>query len=104
MHKNVYNHLMERLFEWDTHKAALNLKKHKISFEEAALVFDDPFVLTEQDRIDNGEYRWQSIGMINSCLFVLVAHTIQTEEDNEIIRIVSARRADKKERNRYEHR
>ncbi len=94
---------MERLFEWDENKAASNLKKHKISFDEAVLVFDDPFVFTEQDRIENGEYRWQSIGMISGFLFILVAHTIHVDETSEIIRIISARRADKKERERYGH-
>jgi len=94
---------MERLFEWDENKAASNLKKHKISFDEAVLVFDDPFVFTEQDRIENGEYRWQSIGMISGFLFILVAHTIHVDETSEIIRIISARRADKKERECYGH-
>jgi uncharacterized DUF497 family protein len=94
---------MERLFEWDENKAASNLKKHKISFDEAVLVFDDPFVFTEQDRIENGEYRWQSIGMISGFLFILVVHTIHVDETSEIIRIISARRADKKERERYGH-
>jgi uncharacterized DUF497 family protein len=99
----VYNNAMERLFEWDENKAASNLKKHKISFDEAVLVFDDPFVFTEQDRIENGEYRWQSIGMISGFLFILVVHTIHVDETSEIIRIISARRADKKERECYGH-
>jgi uncharacterized DUF497 family protein len=46
-------------FEWDDNKAASNLRKHGISFQTAARVFTDPFLLTEQDRIENGEYRWQ---------------------------------------------
>ncbi len=95
---------MERLFKWDDKKAASNLAKHRINFDEAALIFDDPLVLTEQDRIENSEYRWQSIEMIASFLLVLVAHTVHIDEETEIIRIVSARRADRKERKRYEHR
>jgi uncharacterized DUF497 family protein len=89
-------------FEWDTQKAEANLKKHRISFELAADVFADPFALTRQDRIENGEYRWQTIGSVDGCLVLLVAHTQQENNDTEIIRIISARRADSKERKYYE--
>lgn len=89
-------------FVWDTQKAASNLKKHRVSFELAARVFADPFALICQDRIENGEYRWQTIGSVDGCLVLLVAHTQQENNDTEIIRIISARRADSKERKRYE--
>jgi hypothetical protein len=46
---------MERYFEWDETKAEINFFKHGIRFDEAALVFDDPFSLSSQDRIENGE-------------------------------------------------
>ena len=73
-------------------------------FEEAALVFSDPLALTEQDRIENGELRWQSIGTIGAFLVLLVAHTVRLEDESvEVIRIVSARRVTQKERSRYEH-
>lgn len=93
---------MERIFEWDETKAARNYRKHKIRFEEAALAFDDPLLLCEQDRIEGGEYRWQTLGMVGGCLLLLVAHTVHFE-DVEVVRIISARPADKKERKRYEH-
>ena len=64
---------MERYFEWDGKKAASNFRKHGIRFEEAALVFDDPFAVSEQDRIENGEQRWKTIGMAAGCLLLLVA-------------------------------
>ena len=67
---------MERLFEWDDNKAAINFRKHGIRFEEAARVFDDPLALTVQDRIENGEQRWQTIGMAGGCLLLLVVHTV----------------------------
>ena len=67
------------------------------------LVFDDPQHLSQQDRIENGEYRWQTIGVVHGIVVILVAHTIRFESGNEIIRIISARKADRKERNRYEH-
>ncbi|MDR0478920.1 MAG: BrnT family toxin [Burkholderiaceae bacterium] len=101
---------MSRYFEWDDHKAELNFRKHGIRFDEAAEVFDDPFALIEQDRVEGGEQRWQTIGMTcESLLLLLVAHTVRFEEADdgqavEVIRIISARRVDRKERRRYEHR
>ncbi|OWT74882.1 MULTISPECIES: BrnT family toxin [unclassified Achromobacter] len=95
---------MERIFEWDSRKGAANLHKHGIRFEEAVLVFDDPFAISAQDRTENGEQRWQTIGMAGRCvLVILVAHTVRFEEDGvEVIRVISARPADRKERKRYE--
>jgi len=90
-------------FEWDAAKAASNLSKHKVSFETATRAFADPFLLTQQDRIENGEQRWQSIGMVDGQLVLLVAHTVGEDDDGtEVLRIISARRADPKERKRYE--
>ena len=65
-------------------------------------MFLDPLVLTHQDRIENNEPRWQTLGMVDGCLLLLVAHTVRHEEDGEVIRIISARKADKKERKHYE--
>jgi uncharacterized DUF497 family protein len=94
---------MERYFEWDENKAESNCRKHGIRFEEAALVFADPLALSEQDRIENGEPRWQTIGWVGGCLLLLVAHTVRFEEQGiEVVRIISARRADRKERRCYE--
>ena len=92
-------------FEWDPEKATSNLIKHGISFEIAARVFADVFALTLQDRIVDGERRWQTIGLIDGFLVVLVAHTIiDSDDESEIIRIISARKAEPKERKRYENR
>lgn len=86
---------MERYFEWDDKKAESNFLKHGIQFEEAALIFDDPFAVSEQDRIEDGEQRWQTIGIAAGVLLLLVAHTVYSEdEDIEVVRIISARRAD----------
>ena len=90
-------------FEWDTVKAKANLKKHRVSFETAARVFADPFAVTTQDRIEDGEYRWQTLGLVDGVVLLLVAHTLQEAEDGgELIRIISARRADPKEKRNYE--
>lgn len=90
-------------FEWDATKAALNLRKHGISFELASLAFSDPLAVTVQDRVEDGEHRWQTLGVVEECLLVLVAHTVGDDDGTEIIRIISARKATKKERQRYDH-
>ncbi|MGV6987412.1 BrnT family toxin [Testudinibacter sp. P80/BLE/0925] len=93
---------MSLLFEWDINKAKSNIKKHGITFEEAAHVFSDPNHLSIQDRIENGEYRWQTMGLVAGCLLILVAHTLDSNSNPELIRIISARRATKKEKTIYE--
>jgi uncharacterized DUF497 family protein len=95
---------MERYFEWDDKKSESNFRKHGVRFEEAALAFDDPLAISVQDRIENGEERWQTLGMSGGCLLLLVAHTVRDDDDGmEVIRIISARHAERKERRRYEH-
>jgi uncharacterized DUF497 family protein len=91
-------------FEWDWIKARANVRKHGISFEIAQHVFDDPFAFVEQDRIEGGELRWQTIGTVGEVLVLLVAHSVEVDDDEagETIRIISARRANRKERSRYE--
>ncbi|MBB6253593.1 BrnT family toxin [Nitrospirillum iridis] len=85
---------MDRLFEWDPIKAASNHRKHGITFEIAMRAFDDPFAQTRQDRIEGGEIRWQTLGMVKSSLVLLVAHTLWEEDDEgqtvEVVRIISA--------------
>jgi uncharacterized protein len=74
-------------YEWDENKNERNLEKHGLSFETASLVFDDPNALSIPDRIENGEERWQTIGMIENIVIVMVAQTIklETESQEEII-------------------
>ena len=90
------------LFEWDEAKAQSNQRKHGISFEEARFVFADPYALVEQDRIEGGELRWQTIGLVGGVVLLLVAHAVREEGPDEIIRLISARRANRKERMRYD--
>ena len=68
----------------------------------AVRVFTDPYALVEQDRIENGEERWQTIGVVEGVLMLMVAHTVREQGDIEVIRIISARRANRMERRRYE--
>jgi uncharacterized DUF497 family protein len=89
-------------FTWDEAKAAKNQAKHQVGFETAVRVFLDPFALSEQDRIEEGEYRWQTIGLIEGVVF-LVAYTEREAADGAtIIHIISARRVVRSERRRYE--
>lgn len=90
-------------FEWHPLKARTNQRKHGISFEDAMHVFEDPYALFEQDRTDEvGEPRWQAIGLAAGVAVLLVAHTVREEGEDEVIRLISARRATRKERYRYE--
>jgi uncharacterized DUF497 family protein len=90
------------LFEWDETKARTNLRKHSVSFDDAMLVFADPFALVDQDRVEGAELRWQTLGLVGGLVLLLVAHTVRTEDGDEIIRIISARRANRKERQIYD--
>jgi uncharacterized DUF497 family protein len=87
---------------WDRNKDRSNRAKHKVSFEVASLVFEDPFHLSMLERIENGEERWQTLGMIGSVVVLLVAHTLVEQEGEEVVRIISARKATRKERQWYE--
>ena len=88
-------------FIWDEDKNRRNLLKHKVSFETAVLVFDDPHAVSVQDRLVQGEERWQTLGLIEGVVVLLVAHSIEFESDEEIIRIISARKATPREREIY---
>jgi hypothetical protein len=87
---------------WDQNKNLSNQLKHKLSFEVASLVFEDPFQISIMDRIENGEERWQTLGMVGNVVLLLVAHTFAEQEDEEVVRIISARKATRKERQKYE--
>jgi uncharacterized DUF497 family protein len=89
-------------FEWDVTKAASNAQEHGIQFEDAMLVFDDPHALVEQDRFYGGKLRWRTLGLAGGIVLLLVAHTVRDERRDEIIRIISSRKATRKERKRYD--
>lgn len=74
-----------------------------MSFEESTQVFRDPLCLPVLERIVEGEERWQTFGIVKSVLLLMVAHTHrETDSGEEVIRIISARRAESQERQRYE--
>ena len=90
-------------FEWDSRKNSINRTKHNgLDFETAARVFDDPHVVLMRDRIIDGEQRWHAIGAVSAALLVVV-HVYREDHVNgeEIIRIISAREANQRERRIY---
>ena len=88
-------------FDWDTNKNKENIKKHKISFEEAKEVFyDDNAILFDDPNHSDSEERFLIIGRINSLNIYVVSHCYR--ENADIIRIISARKATKNERQTYE--
>lgn len=89
-------------FEWNESKARSNARKHGVRFKDAMLVFTDPYALVEQDRLESGELRWQTLGLAGGIVLLLVAHTVRNEQEGEVIRIISARKAVRKERKRYD--
>lgn len=88
-------------FEWDGHKNRRNRGKHGIGFDSAAQVFADPFAVTRFDRMENHEQRWQIIGVSAGIVVLLVVYTPREEDGDEIIRIISARKATPQERKAY---
>ena len=88
------------IFEWDSEKDISNQKKHKVSFDEAKTVFSDQFarLIVDPDHSDD-EDRFILLGTSIHSKLLAVCHCIST---NESIRIISARKAEKQERNIYE--
>jgi len=90
-------------FEWNETKNRLNQEKHGISFEEAKEVFDDALQISKLDhRFNYFEERWITLGATTKEKVLVVANLYFSEEGEEIIRIISARRANNNERNIYE--
>ena len=90
-------------FEWDGEKSISNLQKHGVSFEEAKDVFEDPFHISKLDhRFDYFEERWIILGRTKKGKILVVANMFFDENGEEIVRIISARKANQEERNFYE--
>ena len=95
---------MEIVFEWDAKKARTNFEKHKISFDEARTIFNDPSLVTFHDDFHSeAEERFISIGLSENSRVLLVVHTEREEVAEKIvIRIISCRKAIPAERKIYE--
>ena len=88
-------------FTWDEGKSRSNLKDHKVSFERASLVFKDPHALSIPDPFEDEE-RWRTMGLVNGVVILLVVHTAKGRDDDQVIGIISARKATRREAEEYE--
>ena len=86
-------------FEWSRDKASSNVRKHAVSFDEAVTVFYDPVSATFEDPDhSHGERRWITVGYSSKNQLLVVCHT----DRGESVRLISARRATRRERARHE--
>ncbi|PHS19632.1 MAG: hypothetical protein COA86_03805 [Kangiella sp.] len=92
------------IFSWDSNKAIINERKHKVTFEIASQVFKDPNALTifdDENSVD--EERWITLGRVKPKGLLLVIHTyLEYNAEQSLIRIISARKATKRETNDYQ--
>ena len=91
-------------FSWDEHKNRENRKKHGFDFTEASEIFDDPFHTSILDkRFDYFDERWITVGATKKRKVIVTGHLYSLKQDGtEVIRIISARKATRKERQQYE--
>lgn len=97
---------LEYQFEWDPKKARFNYKKHGVTFERAATVFNDTRALSLFDEEHSfAEERWITLGLDQSGVSVVVCHTFRNKEGHHKarIRIISARKATRKEIQQYQY-
>lgn len=101
--RNIYNYniIIDIVFEWDADKAISNLKKHQVSFEEAQSVFQDPNALLIADPDHSiEEDRFILLGISKETKILVVCHCYRSND--EVIRIISARKGTKSESKQYE--
>ncbi len=92
-------------FEWNTKKEKINVRQHGITFEQASYVFADPFALNKYDDEHSGnEDRWILMGKSLSEALLVVVHAFREDDGTEFVRIISARRVTKKEKQAYHKR
>ena len=98
---DFYHQYGEISFVWDEDKNRENLRKHKIDFETAALVFNDDMRLEFIDYWHGEEVRYNTIGLVHDILFVVYTDRIDTESGKSDIRLISARLASQLEKDAY---
>jgi uncharacterized DUF497 family protein len=91
-------------FTWDSDKEQINIRKHGIDFTTASEVFDDPNQIVLENYLfsEEGEQRYQIIGLTNGLLVLSVVFVDRSDEQNEVIRIINARKANAYEIELYE--
>ena len=89
--------MAELIFEWDKEKNAANIKNHGIDFLDAALIFENPRMEAIDDRADYGELRWTALGLSGET----VLRVVYTWRGENAVRIISARRANRHDAEKY---
>ncbi|MFJ3052254.1 BrnT family toxin [Pseudomonas nitroreducens] len=84
-------------FEWDEAKNQANIRKHGIDFNDVPELFQQPYLAQRDNREDYGEERWVNLGRIGS----LVSLVVSTERQGDMVRIISARKATRREAGHY---
>jgi hypothetical protein len=92
---------MVTVFTWNRKKAAANLRKHGVSFDQAKEVFADPFHITVENDSIGDEQRYVAIGMLKHFALAVVVYVDRSNPDTEIIHIISARKAESYEKILY---
>lgn len=94
---------LHREFEWHPGKAASNVRRHDVSFNLAATVFNDPLAASmPDDEHSDHEERWVTIGQAENGWTLVVVHTFRQAAEQAVVRIISARRATSAERKAFE--
>jgi uncharacterized DUF497 family protein len=89
--------MAELSFEWDKKKNAANMSHHGIDFLDAALIFENPTIEAVDDREDYGEVRYIALGLSGE----MVLHVVYTRRDENVVRMISARKANRDDAERY---
>jgi uncharacterized DUF497 family protein len=85
-------------FEWDERKNQANIRKHGLDFADAREIFSMPMLVAPDDREDYGEDRWIGVGLLRAFVVVVV----YVERDEDVVRVISLRKALSHERAEYE--
>jgi len=83
---------MAILFDWDEEKLRKNLRDHGIHFDDASYIFDDPYRITIEDSVVDGEQRWRTIGIAFDVTVLLVIHLEELLDGDILVRMISARK------------
>ena len=102
-HAEIKLELGGMFFTWDDEKERINIRKHGIDFKAAVNVFLDEYAIFEYNSVDErtGEERWDAIGFFEAGIMFVVYVERITIDGNDVIRIISARQAEKREKKRY---
>jgi uncharacterized DUF497 family protein len=93
---------METRYDWDPAKAQSNQRVHGVSFDAAVEIFSDPYIVVQEAENDGGENRFHAIGMTKSLVLLLVVYVDRSNPSVEVIRIITARKAEYYEQRAYE--